>query len=593
VAKFIVGINDFSGGKNSTVHSASIGLDEFDGKNIEIDDFGSVRVVKTYTVLNTDGVGGGNGAFVFTKNNGTQSFLVAGASSIHSLSGTTFVTISSSEGLFTANINVEFAQFRDIVVISNGGLQPYKYNGTEFTRAGVSAPVQVLTASTNSNGTLTGTYRYKYAGVNSYSVEGDVIASQSSDFTPASEEIIINNIPTAPVSHGIESWNLYRNTAGVSDTYYRVTNITNGTTSYVDNNSDSTLVTDAPSDNGTPPYFIGMKVLRARLFGFEKDSSDLWYSNIDDPETFQSTSFLRIEDGDGMFISGISETDGHLLIQKNDGKGRGALYELNMPTTVSTDWQVFKLANEGGEGHRSLVSTPLGVFVLNRFNAYLLSRSEQGGGRFLNVISYNIQNDLRSDSSSGTANNPAIFFRNKLFIGVGSGMYRYDFGRALNPNSKKKSGSWVTSGFPSVKSFVVYAGKLYCDAGGDVYLLDEDQATTDFGAVVRFRTAYLKGDKRHTDFYKAWRRAFIYIDANSLGNISANVENEYGATQSITINDSPDITGSLRKRVVIGLNGAELASRMLRFRFETESTAKHFKIHEVRLEYGVLGKRNE
>jgi len=399
-----------------------------EAKDTDFSEIGAIKNRKGFGLINTATIEASapvDGIKEFIKDQDTKSLIVAHNGTVWSLSGTTFQTIASSQGVFTASVSVDMNQFKDILVVSNGSIKPYKYNGTEFTQAGVSSTTQTLSIATDGAGTLTGTYEYKYAGVNSNLVEGDV-GVISASFTAAAEAINVSNIPTSPVSLGVESYNIYRNTAAASGLFLRVTNVTNGTTSFVDNNSDSTLLTAAPTDNETPPFFVKTIVFQNRLWGFTEDSPRLYFSNIDDPETFPSTNFLNVGEGDGTVIKSIIALDNGISIHKNTDNGDGFAFFVFMPTTDPTDWFLQKTdSGYGAVSAESIVAFDRSVGFLNKNGFFAFSRSSAGTNLNLSNIGEAISQSnsiglglfgLDDIKTSSAFNATGIVFQRKIYL---------------------------------------------------------------------------------------------------------------------------------------------------------------------------------
>ena len=127
------------------------------------------RTVKTRqgsTQLNTAAVGSytADGLYAANYNNGNQSMIAVWDDTAYVLSGTSFQTIGSSQGLYTAGSQVAFCMYLDVVFMGQGPTTPYKYNGTEFTRHGVPEPGNTTSAVTGGTaGNLNGDYLYKVA----------------------------------------------------------------------------------------------------------------------------------------------------------------------------------------------------------------------------------------------------------------------------------------------------------------------------------------------------------------------------------------------------------------------------------------------
>lgn len=439
-----VEISAFKKGRD-TKHS----LFELDGshgtdvRNISFDDAGALRSRLGVINYNSDVIATAvvDGLYSYTPNTMSANLIavVDGSAYVATGTATAFNLINSSSTVWTAGVHVEMHQFQDLLFMSNGYVKPYKFNGTEFTQAGVSAPSVALTAATNATGgNLTGDYNYVFTGVNSYAAEGDY-GSASATWTGVGENALVGGIPTAPASAGIESWNIYRNTASAAGVYWKVTNISNGVTSFTDDVADSSLVTQAPTDNGTPRQFKYMESMLGRLWGAGESTNPdlLWFSEVNEPETFPSTNYIRIGRGDGMRISGIKAFQGMLVITKSNFSGRSGIYNLYVgdPVTASdpANWYLTKANSpEGSESHMTLVPfanhlalwNRNGLFAYNGANLQTNPNATENGTFITDKLSYPIDNDLVETNSSTSGwiyvddieLSTAIAYKNKLYI---------------------------------------------------------------------------------------------------------------------------------------------------------------------------------
>src|SRR5690242_11731953 len=109
---------------------------------------GAVETRQGNTKLNTAAVGSFTVDGIYTRrtSSGAESMVVFAGTHMFVLSGTTFQTIASAQSVFTAGVRVATTQYEDHMFIGNGGVIPYKYNGTYFTRHGVPAPASSVTA---------------------------------------------------------------------------------------------------------------------------------------------------------------------------------------------------------------------------------------------------------------------------------------------------------------------------------------------------------------------------------------------------------------------------------------------------------------
>ena len=115
------------------------------------------------------------------------------------------------------------------------------------TKIPVSAPSERPNVWTYGSGYLTGTYYYKISYVDSSGVETN-LGPSSLSVSPSNQEIWVSSIPTSS-NKDVNQIKLYRTLAnsGMVGPYYLVnTFYGNNTTSYYDNNSDSSLSYQVP-----------------------------------------------------------------------------------------------------------------------------------------------------------------------------------------------------------------------------------------------------------------------------------------------------------------------------------------------------------
>jgi hypothetical protein len=246
----------FDGGKNNKFERSIIADNESPDCANVIFSNGAVETRQGVTKLNTTSVGTFvfDGLYTRRADDLAETMCAFAGGHMYTLGTTTFTTVPSAQSVFTAGVRVGATQYENHLFIGNGGVIPYKYNGTDFTRHGVYPPATTSTVSSQTTGGLTGDYRYKVTYVNSMSVEGDV-GPVTATFTAAAATLRLASIPVAPQSWGVSSRRIYRTEAGGS-TFKRLTTIAdNSTTTYDDNNADAALGTAAPTDNGVPPKY--------------------------------------------------------------------------------------------------------------------------------------------------------------------------------------------------------------------------------------------------------------------------------------------------------------------------------------------------
>ena len=653
--KHSVNIPSFDGGANTKMHETDMPLNESpELQNVMFEDYGAVETSKGLTHYNTavasayiDGIA----TYVLT---GVSRLLIASNSKVYEASGTTtgtLVSITSADSLFTAGVKIEIHQFENKAYISNGTIRPYVYNGTDFQVCGVAIPTQVLTAVTNSAGTLTGTYRYVYAGVKTGAIEGDIIATASDSLPYTGVRIVVSNIPTAAVSSGISYWNVYRNTALASATYYKtnqttntgtsatnttyvdvwlVTAVTNGTTSFVDNNSDSTLITAAPIDNAQARAFKFIQSHQKRVFGAgDPDNTEyVWFSKIGasgaEPEIFPSENFLPIGKGDGLQISGLKIYGDTLIICKSDTKGRTATYALYMPTAFEEDWSTLKISTEeGSESHRGMVNFSNLLLIVNRRGAFGINNSgldltstETRSGSFLSESkSDNIEPEFK-DMATGYLNTICgINYQNRIWLAVPSTsssvnndkIFIFDY--VTLSKSGRKEGAWSFDTGVEISQFCIHNNNLYGAsslASGEIFLMNTGYNKHGDLIASKFKTAAIFGKPEHRQYDKDFRTVYIIADTSGAWMLRIEYYIDSGTTQTgyanLDLTPVSSLWGtavwgtsvwggaSTRKRYRINLRGA--SGKYIQFKFFTNGIDKYFKVHELEVYYNVRGLRN-
>lgn len=626
-------LDSFEGGRNTKANTANVPLFQSpDELNVVYDEYGAVRVRNGYTKYNSAAIASAaiDGLFSYKPATMSAQLIVGCNGNIQVATGTAtaFQSIGSATSLFTAGVMLEILQFQDLCIFTNGNQQPYKFNGNEFTRLGVSAPTQTLTAICDAAaGNLNGTYTYVYTGVNSYLAEGDYgVVSTARAITSGS--VRVNNIPTAPVSHGINSWNIYRNTAGVQGTYWLVTAVTNGVTSFTDNVADSSLTTAAPTDQGYPRYFKYCVHYGGRLWGAGDSNKDfLWFSNINQPEEFPSTNFIRIGKGDGMDISGLAVLSGNIVITKSDWNGRTAVYLLFVGDVVGSsdpvNWNLIKADSpEGSDSHRVLTNYSQSLLMLNRNGVYSfqgrdlnLNQSETSRGALAaDSASFDIEPDIQTLTSGTTmAKAAGINWKNKVWISSPNNgttnndiMYVFDYVRSIDAD--RKQGAWSKHDSIYISKMTIHEGALVGGnsgtlANGRIYNLDT--GSTDDGSSInaRFVTAPIKGNKGHEGFIKDWRWAYVTVDCISSENIGFQYSTDFSdfcdvTNYSLTASGNESIK-TIKMPIVLAASvddGTPVRGygRMIQLKFTNPanaSTAPQIVIRKIEVFYTLRGLR--
>ncbi len=588
---------------------------------------GAVQTRGGTTKLNTATVGTFvcDGLYTRHDESGAETMVFFGGGTMHYLNATTFITIPSAISVFTAGLRVGTAEYQNHMFIGNGGVNPYKYGGTYFTRHGVPAATGVVSTVSNAIGTLTGAYQYKITYVNSFSVEGDVgTATVSLSVTNA--QISLTGIPVAPQSHGVSSRRIYR-TANGGTVYKRLATLSdNTTTSYTDNIADASLGVNAPTDNGEPPKYSIVIYHQNRLFTNDSNNPNyFWYSELGEPYTFASTNFAKIGDDTSDLVKSFAIYDNNLVVLCQN-----SVWFVYMADTSPTNWQIVK--------SRSPYGTRSPFCALNTENkilfpaikdtrfvgfATLEGNSVSSDATFLSVLvagsdraSDRIDPDMASVQGSYVGNTSGIVFKNKAWISVTYGtaattnnrVYLYDFS---NSNlSKKQKYSWTPFTGITAAQFTIYNGNLYfgsATATGFVYQADTSTYNDDGAAINSYLyTKEFQGLDGEESYDKDFR--YLNILVEKLGayymtvNYRMDSDNGSGDTQQVSLTPG----GSLWGTMVWGVNNwnagyaqedvrvflGQSRGKRIQFKFTNQNTINQgFKVHWISFTYNLKGRR--
>jgi hypothetical protein len=602
-------------------------IDSPDCQNVSFDDLGAAQTRFGYTQLNTTAVGSfaADGLFTTRFNDGSSTMVAFWNGNGYALGGTsTFTTIPSAQSVFSAAERVDMTMYQNLAFFNMGG-QPYKYDGTNFTRQGVPAPNSAPTASGTSAGTLTGDYQYKVSYVNSHVVEGD-INTATSTFTAASQIVGLTSLPVAPQSFGVDARKVYRTEAG-GTTFKLLTTISdNTTTTFADNVLDADLGATAPTDNGEPPSWNIAKSFQERIFCVDQDANPqlLYYSELGEPFTFGATNFIKISNGDGEKITGLAIHGNSLVIYKEN-----SIWLMYMPDTSPGNWLRVKTdAKYGGIGHRCIVDYEgyqmfLGQqqFKLSGFYSFT-GQSVQPNATFLTTAtlvqessSDKIEPDIFTFEDSQGPDCHGVLFKNKIYYTVAKGsgqttnnrVYVFDFVRR---DRSRAQGAWVPWTGINAAMFTIYDSKIYfADSTGTGFVHQlEDGTYTDNGSAIDsyLWTKEFEGLNTDIDFEKDFRFANFTVAALGSYNmgVSHRVDSDVGDGDlelvDLTSGDTlwgtgvwgTDIWGGgvTRKNAKVDLLGK--VGKRVQFKFDNRNTAgQGFKVVRGNFYYNRRGLR--
>lgn len=620
----------FDGGKNNKFERSIIADNESpDCLNVVFSN-GAVETRGGSSKFNTTAVGSFviDGLYTRRASTNAETMVVFAGGHAFALGGTsTFTTIPSAQSVFTAGIRVATAQYEDHMFIGNGGVTPYKYNGTHFTRHGVPAPTTTMSVASNGVGNLAGDYRYKVTFVNSQSAEGNVSpVTATFTATATGSTLRLTSIPVAPQSHGVSSRRLYRTDAGGS-TYKRIAEIAdNSTTTYDDNIASSSAGVSAPSDNGEPPNYSAVQYHQNRLFVNDPTQPNLvWFSELAEPYTFGSLNFLRIGDASTDLVKGFDVYENSLLVYCENSE-----HLIYMPSTDPDDWRPVQVRSAYGS------KSPFGsVRVEDKIlfpamqnskfvgfaaidgastapSATLLTVAAAGS----DLQSNPIEPDMFQVQPSFAGNISAMVFKNKAYIAVtyGSGnttnnrVYVYDF--SISNLSRKQKGVWIPYTGWNAAQFTIYNGSLYFGssiANGFVYQAETSSYNDDGTAINSYYwTKEFSGNKAQENFEKDFRKARLLVEKAGAYYMNftyrVNSDKGDGTTAQIDLDPGSSLWGVLRwnfgpwgggvDQEEVSLSLGQARGKRIQFKFSNQNTAnQRFKVHGMNFTYNVRGQR--
>lgn len=620
----------FDGGKNSKFEKTIIGDNESpDCLNVQFSN-GAVGTRDGFMKLNAVSVGPSficDGLYVRHTNTGSQTMVMFAGGSAWALTGTsTFTTISSAQSVFTAGVRVGAAEYQQHIFVGNGGVIPYKYNGTDWTRHGVYPPVATSTVASNAVGVLTGDYRYKVTYVNSQSVESDV-GPVTATFPAAAATLRVTAIPVAPQSYGVSARKVYRNSTAATTTYKLLTTINdNTTTQYDDNNADATLGATAPTDHGVPPLYSFIVYHRDRMFCNDAaNPSLLYYSNLTEPYTFGAANFRRIGDNTDDLLRAAA-VDGENLVVFGD-KSIEIVY---MPSTDDTAWVRVKVKGEYGcKSPFGIVKYDNGLLFPAVQNdkfvgfAHLIGDALVPSVTFLTVanagselVSEKIEPDMFTVSEADIGEISGFVFKNKAHYSLpydltateNNRIYIFDF--SISNLSRKTPYSWAPWSGLYATQFTEYSGSLYYGDGralGQVWKQTVGTYRDDTVAINSYYyTKEFGGNPGDYNFHKDFRHANLLVDlaGNYDMNVTSRTDSDLGSgnTQTIDLDPGGSLWGTLEWGVgawgggsgqrEVRLDLGSTSGKRIQYKFDNQNIVnQRFKVHGLNFLSNVKGFR--
>jgi len=603
-------VEALDGGLNTKYDAAILADNESpDCLNVTYDNLGGVQTRLGMSKLNTATVGTfvGDGLFTYRQNDTTEKMIGVWNGTAYQLGTTTFVTIGSAQSVWTAGTRVDGVTYQNLFFMCNGGSEPYKYNGTEFTRHGITQPNSGPTAvsgTAGSSGPAAGDVNYKVGYMNSYSVEGDVSAATTTLTVASTATVSLTSIPVAPTSFGVAARRLYRKDANTAGAYKLVATINdNTTTTYTDQTLAANLGASAPVDAGRPGFWKFIVKHQERLFYVEpSDPSALKYTELENPFVSESTNRIPVSDGDGENITGLAVHANMVVVHKDS-----SVWLIYMPTTDPADWLRVRSKSEfGAASHYAQADyEALHMFIAKRYGQIVGFAALSGDDTQENSVdlsatsiraktqSDRIEPDIFSFTAAGMERACAISYKNRLWFAVpyssstNNRVYQYSY---LRRAEDKTGGAWVPFTYPvGFNAFTVYGGNLYAQgqSNGYVYRLDTNGYSDDGTAINSY--VWLKefyGYDEHLENWKDFR--FANFTVATLGayymdfTFKTDADSGVGTTKRIDLNPGGSLWGTMvwgvdlwgggttRKKVTIPLDG--ISGKRLQFKFSNQNT---------------------
>ncbi len=578
--------------------------------------------------LNTTSVGAfaGDGLYTRHDNAGTETMVVFAGGYMWQLTGaTTFTTVPSATSVFTAGVRVATTEYENKLFIGNGNVTPRKYDGTYFTRHGVPAPTATATVATSVTGLVPpGDWIYAYTYVNSAAVEGNLSPLPTTFAVGAgSAAVSLTSLGVAPASYGVSSRRIYRATS-TAGPFKLVGTIANNTATVFTDNT-GTPTTNAPTDNGEPPNYSSIVTFQNRLFCNDAANPNyVWYSEALGPYTFGALNFQPIGDASFDLVRGLAVYNNGIIV-----KCENALYQIYMPTTNPSDWQVIKLLSQYGS------KSPFGSFLYDnkcmvpamqnsKFAGFAavsnnavtsertqLSTAMAGADR----TSDKIEPDMLLIQEAAAARISAYVFRNKAYLAVPYGTSATDNTRAYvfdfsHSNITDQEYSWEPLTGITPSQFTAYGGKLYyldAAATGVVYQM-ETTAYTDNGTAVNsyLWTKEFSGLPGHENLQKDFRKVKLLVDLIGAYymNLTYRTDSDSGGGTTVQVSLDPGSAlwgtlvwgagawgaGKAQQEITVYLGQA--TGKRIQFQFSNQNIAgQHFKVHGLNFTYNIKGKR--
>lgn len=602
--KYSVSINRFDGGLNTKISPLQGPENESpDLQNVEFDDIGAVGSRFGYVNVNSAISGSLDLLHSYRRSNGPK--LMAIHNGLYVISGSSAAIVTGSTGIFSPGVRVHACDCQNYLFLGNGSKE-YKYNGSNFTRWGCTpAPALVASNVTQITATLSGItgsfdYAYRVAYINSMNVES--IASDAFDYTASGTSSPVRiALTTAPASYGINYVSVYRND-------YLLDTVVNGTQYVYDNHEILISPRDQTIVEARPPHINIFIYHKGYMFGAISGTNNLYYSDINTPESFDPSNLIRVGEGDGFSIKAMAIYNDGLVIAREDGSGQGNVFVLYMPDSEPDNWSLQQLdLSYGGVAPKAINRFGNFLMILNKNGVYDLS-TVQMGVISSSPISFKIEPDILNMVSSLIKNSVAVVVNNKIWISIckyGSRnniVYQYDYVRGIGDTNY---GAWTKFTNMNFKDMCIHGSSLYAsDYDGNIFIMNYGHDDNGSPIDGYYKTMHIYGKDKHRENVKVWREIHITVEASGDWNLTVQWQGGYSegidGTAYVDLTPGGAIWGTAvwgtsqwgvytrQKTVKIPIH---VVGKSIQIKVGTTGLDEYFKIYNIELRYSLRGVR--
>lgn len=397
---YVYVLNNFSKGLNTQTSDYLLPPNQLtEAQNVRINiKAGAISKRKEIALAYTAGSSDINGIHRYYLSNGTQTTIIAGSTKLYKGNDLNGATTVLTDGL-TDGKRWQFVTYKDIAIGVNGSDQPIKYdNHSEVTAdtdgartdenlvAELGAPFAELNTGTN----LQADSWYQY--IVGFNYDGTNTSYSLARSNPILTGSTVHNIKLTDIPFGQTGTTeryIYRSLGQSSKAnvkaldaseFYLVATISDNITQELEDNvSDSTASTAqtletfiaSAEQEVTPPKGKFIIIQKERIFiaGDENNKSNIYWSDIFNPDYFLDDSFERIRPDDGDEITFIKTLLGTLTIGKTN-----TIQKFYTDGNKDVDWYVSDpFTFVGCAAPYSVANSPIGIVYLSHSGIYVFN----------------------------------------------------------------------------------------------------------------------------------------------------------------------------------------------------------------------------